>query len=231
MDFIPYYEEAGTGDALILLHGNGEDHTYFTHQIAFFSKKYRVIALDTRGHGNSLRGAGPFTLSRFADDLKAFMDARGLKNAILLGFSDGGNIALLFALRYPARVRSLIISGANLDPKGICFAAQLPVALGYAAAWIAALFTPKARPKKEMLGLMVWEPHIDPKQLRLIRQPVLVLAGTRDLVRIGHTRLIARSLPNSNLVLIPGNHFVARENPVKFNDAVAQFLEKRFPPV
>lgn len=98
-----YYTEQGVGEPLILLHGNGEDGTYFKEQLAFFSKTHRVIAVDTRGHGQSPRGERPFCLETFADDLSDFLDERGIPQASLLGFSDGGNIALLFALKYPQR--------------------------------------------------------------------------------------------------------------------------------
>ena len=93
--------EAGEGFPLVLLHGNGEDHTYFKRQMGPFSQHFRVIAVDTRGHGESPRGTAPFTLEQFAEDLKEFLDGRSITRCHLLGFSDGGNIALLFALKYP----------------------------------------------------------------------------------------------------------------------------------
>jgi len=97
------YTERGTGFPLILLHGNGESSAYFANQIVPLAQVRRVIAVDTRGHGASPRGSAPFTLSQFADDLLAFMDRLGIAQADMLGFSDGGNIALLFALRHPVR--------------------------------------------------------------------------------------------------------------------------------
>ena len=108
--------EAGEGFPLVLLHGNGEDHTYFKRQMGPFSQHFRVIAVDTRGHGESPRGTAPFTLEQFAEDLKEFLDGRSITRCHLLGFSDGGNIALLFALKYPEYVEKLI-----LDPKHIEF--------------------------------------------------------------------------------------------------------------
>ena len=86
-----YTKESGTGQPMVLLHGNGEDSSYFVNQMSFFESKYHVIAVDTRGHGRSPRGQGAFTLERFAEDLKEFLDRRGLRRIILLGFSDGGN--------------------------------------------------------------------------------------------------------------------------------------------
>ena len=73
MDVDLHYREQGTGEPLILLHGNGEDGSYFEHQMDAFASRFRVIALDTRGHGRSPRGEAPFTIRQFADDLLAFM--------------------------------------------------------------------------------------------------------------------------------------------------------------
>ena len=82
MDIRLYYEKAGDGEPLILLHGNGEDGTYFKHQMEYFSKDYRVIAIDTRGHGKSLRGEKPFTIRQFAEDLNGFMEEQGMERRI-----------------------------------------------------------------------------------------------------------------------------------------------------
>ena len=119
MDIALNYIETGEGFPLVLLHGNGEDHTYFKRQMEPFSQRYRVIALDTRGHGGSPRGSAPFTLDQFAGDLKEFLDRKGITRCHLLGFSDGGNIALLFALKYPQYVEKLVLNGANLRPSGV----------------------------------------------------------------------------------------------------------------
>ena len=105
MDVRLHCAEAGAGEALILLHGNGEDSTYFVHQIPFLAKHFRVLAVDSRGHGRSPRGEGALSIEGFADDLTDFMDERGIAQAHLLGFSDGANVAMAFALRRPDRVK------------------------------------------------------------------------------------------------------------------------------
>ena len=226
MDIELFYTKQGSGPPLLLLHGNGEDGTYFVHQIKEFSRDFTVCAIDTRGHGKSPRGTAPFTISQFADDLLAFMDQQGLTQADILGFSDGGNIALTFALRHPDRVRRLILNGANLDPKGVKPLVQLSIVVGY---HLASLFkSPKARAKAELLGLMVKEPRIDPAELKKLTMPVLVIAGTKDMIRERHTRLIANRIPNARLVLVPGDHFIANKTPSAFNRAVRQFLEEEF---
>ena len=224
MDIELFYTKTGSGPPLLLLHGNGEDGTYFVHQVEEFSRDFTVYAIDTRGHGQSPRGGAPFTISQFADDLLAFMDRQGLPRADILGFSDGGNIALIFALRHPDRVRRLILNGANLDPKGVKPLVQLPIVLGYHFASLSK--TPKAKARAELLGLMVNEPHIDPAELGKLSMPVLVIAGTRDMIRENHTRLIANRIPNARLVLIPGDHFIANKAPAAFDRAVRQFLEE-----
>ena len=229
MDMELFFTKQGSGPPLLLLHGNGEDGTYFVHQIEEFSRDFTVCAIDTRGHGRSPRGTAPFTISQFAEDLLAFMDKHGLAQADILGFSDGGNIALTFALRHPDRVRRLILNGANLGPKGVKPLVQLPIVLGY---HFASLFkSPKARAKAELLGLMVNEPHIAPVELQALTMPVLVMAGTRDMIQERHTRLIAASLPNVRLAIIPGDHFIASKEPAAFNRAVRTFFTETAPAV
>ena len=226
MDISLYYAERGEGQPLVLLHGNGESHRYFAGQIDFFAASRRVIAVDTRGHGASPRGTAPFTIAQFALDLEEFLDGLGLEQVDLLGFSDGGNIALTFALAHPERLRRLVLNGANLDPGGVKRTVQFPIELGYRAARRAAKRDPRAVRNMELLGLMVNHPHIEPAALRTLEVPTLVIAGTRDLIQAEHTRLIAGSLPQGELVFIRGNHFIAAKNPDAFNEAVDEFLRR-----
>ena len=223
-DIQHHYIEQGQGYPLILLHGNGESCDYFEHQIPFFSTTYRVIAIDTRGHGQSPRGEKPFTIVQFAEDLHDFMDEKRIAKAILLGFSDGGNIALTFALKYPERVEKMIVDGANLFPSGVKPLYQWPIEIGYRIAKLFSKKADKAKQNAEMLGLMVNEPHIDPIELARLTMPVLVVAGTKDMIKESHTRLIHKSLPNAQLAILEGDHFVANKNAEAFNKAVEEFL-------
>lgn len=224
MDIRLHFVERGVGFPLILLHGNGESSDYFAKQIEAFSTSFRVIAVDTRGHGNTPRGQAPFTLSQFADDLKAFLDAQGIERAHILGFSDGANIAILFAQRYPGYVGKLILNGADLHPSGVRRSVQLPIIFAYRLVSFVARFDERAVPKKEMLGLMVTQPDIQAESLAMLTMPVLVIAGTKDMILESHTRLIADSLPDSRLILLEGDHFIASKNSPAFNKAVASFL-------
>ena len=223
-----HYIEQGQGQPLILLHGNGENCDFFKHQIAYFCNNYRVIAIDTRGHGKSPRGEKPFAIRQFVEDLKDCLSAINIAKSIILGFSDGGNIALEFALQYPERVEKLILNGANLYPSGVKAIYQWPIEVGYRMAKLFSNKSEKAKKNAEMLGLMVNEPHIEPSELARLTMPVLVIAGTKDMIKESHTRLIYNSLPNAQLAIVEGDHFVANKNAEAFNKAVERFLNAVF---
>lgn len=224
MDISLYYKEQGKGEPLILLHGNGEDGTYFVNQIGFFSDQYRVIAVDTRGHGKSPRGTAPFTMEQFADDLYELMNELQIPGAVILGFSDGANIAMKFALKYPQKVTALILNGGNLDTKGVRRRIQIPIEIGYKMAKCFAAKSREAKRNMEILGLMVHEPNIEPDSLHSIQIPTLVIAGTRDMIKQSHTELIAASIPGAKLVIVEGSHFIANKKPEEFNKEVGNFL-------
>lgn len=224
MDITHHYVEKGSGTPLILLHGNGEDGSYFEHQMEPFSLYFRVMAPDTRGHGRTPRGEAPFTIRQFAEDLLSFMDLHGLAKADILGFSDGGNIALVFALEHPERVGKLVLDGANLDASGVKRSVQVPIEIGYRIARLFAGRDPAARRKTELLGLMVNDPDVPPDALRRIQAPTLVVAGDRDMIKEAHTRLIAGQIPGARLAILPGDHFLANRRPEAFNAEVLRFL-------
>lgn len=225
MDIENYFIEKGQGIPMILLHGNGENCDYFQGQIDEFSKFYHVYAIDTRGHGKTPRGDMPFTIRQFAEDLLGFMDEHKIEKSHLLGFSDGGNIAMVFAIQYPSRVNKLILNGANLSADGVKRTTQIPIEIGYK---IARKFSDKsdsARLNAEMLGLMVNEPNVTSEELAGIQAKTLVIAGTKDMIKEEHTRLIAASIPDATLQFITGNHFIASKQPQEFNRAVLRFLQ------
>ena len=153
-------------------------------------------------------------------------DEKSIERAIILGFSDGGNIALTFALKYPERIEKLILNGANLFPSGVKPLYQWPIEIGYRIARLFSKKSEKAKQNAEMLGLMVNEPHIEPSELARLTMPVLVIAGTKDMIKESHTRLIYKSLPNAQMNIIEGDHFVANKNADAFNKVVDLFLRK-----
>lgn len=225
MDISLYYQERGKGEPFILLHGNGENSDYFKNQIEYFSDRYRMIAVDTRGHGKSPRGTKPFTITQFAEDLNELMIELNISKAIILGFSDGANIAMTFALKYPNKIKSLILNGGNLNPKGVKRIVQIPIEIGYKITKIFSKKSEEAKKNMELLGLMVNEPDINTDELSSIHVPTLVIAGTKDMIKNCHTQEIAKSISNSQLSIIQGDHFIASKESEKFNKAVETFLQ------
>lgn len=226
MDISLYYREKGNKEPFILLHGNGEDGSYFENQIDYFSDRYRVIALDTRGHGKSPRGTEPFTIEQFSCDLYDFLTGLEISNAIILGFSDGANIAMKFAIKHPNMVKALILNGGNLNSKGVKRTTQIPIEIVYRIASRFASKSPDAKRNAEMLGLMVNEPNISPAELSKITAPTLVICGKRDMIKESHTKEIAGNIPNAKLSIIKGNHFVANKRFDAFNKEVDAFLKE-----
>ena len=216
--------EWGAGAPLVLLHGNGEDSTYFRDCIPYFARFYRVIAVDSRGHGRSGRGGGPLTFDRMADDLRQVLDALGISRAHLLGFSDGGNLAIKFALTDPQAVDRLILNGANVDMLAVVPWAQLPLYPTVGLLSLGAPFSPALAQKRDVLALMTRDYGVTLSDLARIDAPTLVLAGDRDMIRPFHTRAIAQALPHAVLAIQPGSHFLAGESPARFCLNCLRFL-------
>jgi pimeloyl-ACP methyl ester carboxylesterase len=217
--------DSGSRDTVILLHGNGEDWRCFKKQIGEFLKYYRVVAIDSRGHGSSTSGTGELTLSVMAEDVTAVMDALKIMRASIVGFSDGANIALHIALRRPERISSLVLAGANLCPGGVRLYYQLPVIISYGLLKAISLFSKRIQKKAQIMGLMVKEPKFKPADLNAINIPTLVLAGEKDMIKAVHTKLIARSIPGAKLCFIPGaNHFIFDKEPELVNKKIIDFI-------
>lgn len=219
-----YYIEEGQGRPLILLHGNNSSSDYFSCQFDDFSKHFHIYALDTRGHGKTPRGNEDFTLVQFADDLNIFMQEHGIEKANILGFSDGGNIAMIFAIKYPEKVDKLILNGANFEPQGLKWYFNVIINIMYGITEKTKGKNKKHKAKNELLSLMINEPDLTEKELSSIKAKTLVVAGTRDLIKASHTKRIASLIPDSKLLFIRGNHAVSRMNPKAFNRAVLDFL-------
>ena len=184
-----FYEQTGDGPPVILLHGNGEDHTIFDVVIKRLSKDYTVYAIDSRGHGKSGRVA-QLNYHDMMEDVAAFIGELRIDKPILYGFSDGGIIGLLLAIKYPDMLSKLIISGANINPKGMKAVFRFLMKVNY-------FFT---RSKK--IKLMLTQPDIKEAELNKIVTPTFIVAGSNDLITEEHTRLIARNIPDSVLRIL-----------------------------
>ena len=187
-----YYEVTGEGTPLLMVHGNSESHEIFDAAIPELSKTHRIYAVDSRCHGKSTK-TDEIGYEIMASDLIALIHALGLRKPVFYGFSDGGILGLLIALREPELLGKLIVSGANLNPKGLNLRTRL-------------FALPVALTGNRLFRMMLREPDIRPSELQKISVPTVVLAGEHDMVRSAHTELIAKSIPGAVLEILPGEH-------------------------
>ncbi|PRR83650.1 alpha/beta fold hydrolase [Clostridium vincentii] len=217
-----YYEVHGEGEPILCLHGNGEDSSYFKPQIREFSKKYKVIVMDSRGHGKSSFGEEGLSLELMAKDVLKVIKELNIDKIHLLGFSDGGNVALKIAMKNPKKIKTLSLVGANLQPKDIKMFARIPIVIEYGIYSLISF-----NKKKEIIGLMIKEPCFKEEELKTIFIPTLVIAGENDLIKESCTKLISKSINNSKLVIIKGgDHFVSSKKSGAFNKIFLDFIRK-----
>lgn len=107
-----FYEEKGSGEPLIFIHGVGLDHTMWNQQIDSLSDTFRVIVYDMLGHGGSEHPPGPYSLSQYVEQLSGLMDYLHIKKTHLVGFSMGGMVAQAFALVYKNKLKTVTIMNA-----------------------------------------------------------------------------------------------------------------------
>ena len=189
-----YYEEYGNGQPIILLHGNQDTHEIFDKLIDKLKENYKVYAIDSRCHGKS---ENPIDISYdlMCDDIIDFIKKLNIEKPILYGFSDGGIVGLLIAIKEPNLLSNLIISGANITPDVLTFFDNMITKLFY-------FFT-----RSKYIKMMLDEPNIPLRDLKKINIPVHVLAGEKDVIKYEHIKLIADNISNSTLEIIKNeNH-------------------------
>ncbi|MFQ7689658.1 MAG: alpha/beta fold hydrolase [Butyricicoccus sp.] len=218
---IAYYD-VGRGKPLVLLHGNGEDSSYWNAQIPELTRFYRVIAVDSRGHGASGSGEHGLSFEMMAEDLKTVLDTLGVKKAHFLGFSDGGNLAIKFALTHPEYIDKLIscdVGCSAFSRRCSCPLWQLRVAAALSR------FSKKAARRRDVLGLMVHPYGVTMNDLERLTMPTLIIVGEHDAIREKQTKEMASHIPHCEVeVFRDGDHFVAAKQPSRFNRTVIEFL-------
>jgi pimeloyl-ACP methyl ester carboxylesterase len=219
-----YYEVYGDGPPLLLIHGNGASIWSMKNQIAFFSKDYRVIAMDSRDHGRSGDATGPLTFEAMTDDLAALLDHLHTGPVLVLGWSDGGIEALLLGIRHPDAVTKIAAMAVNLYPEGI---ATEFLKLEGPPPKTDPGHTPTRLERVDALDRD--EPHIKPDALQAITVPTLVLASDHDAIADEHTLEIYHHLPNAQLAIFPGaTHMIPVDDPALFNATVDRFFRTPF---
>lgn len=221
-----YYEVYGQGEPLLLIHGNNSSMASFDNQLDVLTKKYQVIALDSRGQGNSTSNDVKLTYELMADDVNVFLDQLNLKDVNVLGWSDGGNIALILGMEHPEKVKKMAIMGAVLYNNKTSVDPEINKILNQQVAEMKANGVSENDMNYRLKMLLLNEPNINPDSLQKITAPTLVMAGEHDVMPEKHTKLIADKIPKGKMLIFKGgDHEMPSNNPQVFNKAVLDFFE------
>ena len=219
-----YYETYGSGKPLIFLHGNGGSIYSSRAKIDYFKQYFKVIAIDSRGHGKSVDTTTKMlTYTQMANDIKVLLDSLGIDSAYISGQSDGGILGLLIAINYPSKISKLAAFGANLFPGKKAIVDEIENMVRDT------LRVTKDFNRRRLYSLLEYQPNITEKELKTIKCPVLIMSGDRDVIRLEHSIKIFYNIENSNFFVMPGaTHFGSYEKPELFNLVLMEFLNKPF---
>lgn len=231
-----YYATYGSGQPLLLLHGPLGNADYWGNQVGAFAQHYQVIVLDSRGHGRSTRDAKLYSYHLLADDVLALLDLLRIDRVSIVGWSDGGNIALQLAISHPERLRRVFLFDANFNPSGLrndvdesdTFSRYVDLA-GQDYQRLSS--TPEDYDLFFRIINLLWgaEPDFAPAQLGRIRTPVMIAAGEYDeVIKREHTEELRRLIPGARLTILSKASFFAMwQQPAAFNKAVLNFMAAR----
>ncbi|RZJ66035.1 MAG: alpha/beta hydrolase [Flavobacterium sp.] len=233
--FKMYCETYGSGEPLLLIHGNGGNISNFVMQIDYFSKKYKVIVPDSRAQGKSIDAKDSLSYEMMADDFSELLKQLKIQKADVIGWSDGGINALLLAKRHPEQVKKLAITGANAWPDETAIEPGEWTNMQKGFHEIETKIKSGASKKPEdslsykLQKLMAENPHISTRDLSEIKAPVLVIGGDHDMIRPEHTLAIFRALPNAQLWIMPDSgHATLIGFAKEFNEKIDAFFSRDF---
>lgn len=246
------YEDAGKGNVLLLLHGLGSTKKDWDAQVPFFSKNYRVIALDLRGHGNSTKPVDDYGVAVMTEDVKQFLDTLNIKKATIVGFSMGGAVAFEMAATHPEYIANLVIvnSGPDfnnmgkigedlltnriefLETKGlVALAKEISFNMFPEEHQVALRNEFEARCKKNeynayynsFVTLMAWGLG---ERIKDITARTLVVASDMDYTPVSFKEAYVKKLSNAKLAVIKNSrHGVVIDQPAAFNTILQKFLD------
>ena len=233
--FKMYCEVYGSGEPLLLIHGNGASIRDFVKQIPYFSKTYKVIVADSRAQGKSVDKADSLTYEMMADDYADLLTAMNIDSANVIGWSDGGINGLLLAIRHPEKVKKLAITGANLQPDSTAVSTDILKIVGKTYNMFVNMFKEKGakNPLDSMvfkyMKLLAEQPHISFNDLHKISIPTLVIGGDHDVILPSHTLKIFENIPKAYLWILPNSgHSTLVAYTDEFNKHVDDFFKTSY---
>lgn len=229
-----YYEEYGKGEPLLIIHGCGADIKAMEYQIDFFKDKYRVIVADSRGQGKSELKTDSLTYAQMTKDFIKLIKHLKLDSLNILGWSDGGILALKIGITNEVKVNKIVTMGANLRPDttAVNSWALEQVREMHAETLTMIMNGDTSKDWKTELQLdrmLLTQPNISHLELKKIKASVLIMNGDRDIIKNKHAVEIFSNLPKAQLCIMPGtNHGAPRNKSKMFNEIVNGFLSQEF---
>lgn len=230
-----WYDEHGSEEPLVLLHGGASDARFFDQNVGAFAERFRVITTDLWGHGRTADRDGPFSLDSFATDVAELIERVADGQAHVLGHSVGAATALILAIRRPELVRRLVlISGgfsheAEMAPEGMTIDQMVEGTVAFLGARYGEV-SPDGQDHfpvvvRKDFELSSREPALTAQEVGAVKHRALVMVADDDLTTLEHTVEFYRALPNSELAVVPGtSHFLLQEKPFLCNTIILDFL-------
>ncbi|HXN09251.1 MAG TPA: alpha/beta hydrolase [Candidatus Acidoferrales bacterium] len=231
-----FYAVYGSGKPVILLHGGLANANYWGNQIPALSREFEVIVADSRGHGRSTRTPAPYGYDLMASDVVALMDYLHISKAAIVGWSDGGILALDLAMHHPDRLTRVFAFAANYNPSGVKEdVLQNPTFAGFVKRAGSEYKQLSATPNEysafvaQITKMWDTQPNWTKDQLRSIRVPVLIVDGDHDeAIKREQTEEMAALIPGAGLLIQPHvSHFSFLQDPDQFSEDVLRFLNQR----
>ncbi len=228
-----WYATFGRGEPVILLHGGLVNANWWGNQVRELQKHYRVIVMDSRGHGRSTRNAEPYRYDLMTSDVIGLMDFLKISKTAMVGWSDGAIVGLDIAMKHPERLTKLFAFAANSDPSGVADIASSPVfnaAIARAKKEYEKLSpTPGEYPAFLAQITKMWEtqPNWTADDLKRIAVPTWIVDGDHDeAIKRENTEFMAAQIPDAGLLLQPAvSHFSLLQDPAQFTSDVLHFLQ------
>lgn len=231
LDFEYHVSGNPDGEALLMLNGNGGDYRCFEGDLYKpLSRDFKIIRFSTRGTGKTPLGNKRLTFELFSDDVKALLDYLGVEKTNICGFSDGGNLGMVFAVTYPQYVLRLAVFGSNLNTRGTKTGDQLGIIKDHGIYAIKAAITkdPEWKRRAWIEGMMVGQPRLNYKKLSALKVPFLNCFGEFDMIKRRHSRKITKAVEGAEeIMVLNGGHSTAfRKTDFLILPVVERFLKK-----
>jgi pimeloyl-ACP methyl ester carboxylesterase len=221
-------------DPVILLHGGFISSDYWSFEVPLLSKTHKVIIADSRGHGRSTMSDQPFSYNLMSSDVLLLMDYLKIKNVSIVGWSDGGIIGLILAIKYPERVNKLFTFGTNYNLSGYKTESSDTTMSALFMATVQENYRKLSPTPDNFPGLMKalgkmygTEPDLNPVDIETIKAPTVIAYGQYEqFIKPEHFQNLADLIPGAKLVMLPNvSHGGPLQDPTHFHQAVIKLLD------